>query len=198
MTADAMAVAATSSTTLRRAVLPRAGWLTDAVLVVAGVALIALSAQVAIPLPVSPVPVTGQTFAVLLVGTAYGLARGALTMALYLAAGFAGAPVFAQQHGGLDVLGSPTAGYLFGMLVATGLAGALAERGWDRRVPTTVASMALGNLVIYAFGVPGLMLALGVDFGRALALGVVPFLAGDALKIALAAGLLPATWRLLR
>jgi biotin transport system substrate-specific component len=170
----------------------------DAVLVALGVALIALSAQVSIPLPNTPVPVTGQTFGVLLVGASYGSVRAFATMALYLVVGGIGFGVFAGHASGWDVLrfSSATGGYLVGMLVAAALVGALADRGWDRKVVWALATMVLGNLVIYAFGFVWLQHALGLTAEATWHAGVRPFLPGDAIKIALAAGLLPAAWKL--
>jgi biotin transport system substrate-specific component len=160
----------------------------DVVLVVVYVAAIALSAQVALPLPFSPVPVTGQTFAVLLGAAALGPARAAAGTTLYLAAGVAGLPWFAASSGA-------TVGYLVGFVVAGALVGRWARAGRDRTGAGVVGLMVVGNLVIYALGVGGLMLVTGMALASALAAGVVPFLVGDALKIAAAAALLPATWR---
>ncbi|APU19257.1 biotin transporter BioY [Actinoalloteichus sp. GBA129-24] len=165
----------------------------DLALVAAGAALIGLSAQVVLPIPGTPVPFTGQTFGALLVGSALGWQRGALTMLLYLVVGAMGMPWF---EGGSSGLSGVTVGYLFGMLLAATLVGALAGRGGDRTVLRTTGTMALGNLVIYAAGVPGLMIIGGMSLPAALAAGVVPFLIGDAIKIALAAGVLPASWAL--
>jgi biotin transport system substrate-specific component len=175
-----------------------AGLVADAVLVALGVALIGLSAQVSIPLPHTPVPVTGQTFAVLLVGASYGATRGAATMAAYLVVGGLGVGVFAQHSSGWDVLrlSSATGGYLVGMLVASALVGWLADRGWDRKPQWSLPTMMLGNVVIYAFGLTWLAHALGLTFAQAWDAGVQPFLWGDAIKIVLAAGLLPAAWKL--
>ena len=169
----------------------------DAVLVALGVALIAASAQFSFHLPHTPVPVTGQTFAVLLVGGAYGATRGFSTMAAYLVVGGLGVGVFAQHSSGWDYLrlSSVTGGYLVGMLVAAGLVGWLADRGWDRKVRRSLPTMVLGNVVIYVFGATWLAHALGVSAQQAWDLGVKDFLVGDALKILLAAGLLPAAWK---
>src|SRR3954454_21348759 len=136
----------------------------DAVLVALGVSLIALSAQVTFHLPNTPVPFTGQTFAVLLVGGAYGATRGFATMAAYLVVGGIGYGVFAGHSSGWDVLrfSSATGGYLVGMLVAAGLVGWLADRGWDRKVPWALVTMILGNVVIYAFGFLWLKHAVGL------------------------------------
>jgi biotin transport system substrate-specific component len=162
-------------------------------LVVGGAAFVGLTAQVVIPLPFSPIPLSLQTFSVLLVGAVLGSRRGMASMALYLLAGVAGVPWFAAQQSGWAFA---SFGYIVGFVLAAYLVGRLAERGGDRTVLRTAGLMVLGNLAIYAVGVPGLMLFTGMDLGKALLLGVVPFLLGDALKIALAAGLLPATWKL--
>lgn len=165
----------------------------DLALVVGSAAFVGLSAQVAIPLPFTPVPLSLQTFAVLLSAAALGPARAATAMLLYLAAGMAGVPWFSQQTSGW---GFPSFGYVIGFALAAVLVGVLARRGADRSVAGTAATMVAGNLVIYAVGVPYLAVAIGVDLPQAIALGALPFLIGDGLKIILAAGLLPAAWRL--
>lgn len=169
------------------------GIVRDAVLVVGGAALTALAAQVSIPLPFTPVPLTLQTFAVLLTGAALGTIRGVLSMTLYLVAGVLGAPVFSNHSSGW---GGVSFGYVIGFVVAAGVVGFLAERGATRGILRTAGVMVIGNLVIYAVGVPWLMAVAHVSFPQALALGVVPFLIGDAIKVAIAAGLFPAAWRL--
>jgi biotin transport system substrate-specific component len=163
------------------------GVLRSVALVVAGALLVALCARISIPL--YPVPVTGQTFGVLLVGGLLGCRRGAFSMGVYLALGAMGLPVFAGGTSGLSILLKPTAGYLFGFVVAAGLVGWLCQRGWDRRYLSTAAAMSLGTLVIFALG--SLWLSQFVGWHRVLGLGVVPFLPGAAIKIALAALLLP-------
>ena len=163
-------------------------------LVVGGAAFVGLTAQVVVPLPFSPVPLSLQTFSVLLVGAVLGSRRGAASMGLYLVAGVAGVPWFTQQQSGWAFA---SFGYVVGFVLAAYLVGRLAERGADRTVLRTAGLMVLGNLAIYAVGVPGLVLIAGMDLAQALLVGVVPFLIGDALKIALAAGLLPATWKLI-
>jgi biotin transport system substrate-specific component len=169
--------------------------LADAVLVVLGVALLALSAQLSIPW--TPVPITGQTFGVMLVAGAYGATRGSATMAAYLVVGGLGFGVFAGHASGWDVLrlSSATGGYLVGMLVASALVGFLADRGWDRNALRSLPAMVLGNLLIYAFGYLWLQHALGLTAAQTWHAGVQPFLGGDAIKIALAAGLLPGAWK---
>ena len=165
-----------------------------ALLVAVGVTVIALSAQVRIPLPGTPVPITGSTLGVLLVAAAYGSRLGSTTVAAYLLAGVAGVPVFAGWKFGAAVLSGPTGGYLTGFLVAAYLVGWLAERGWDRSPWRTVVAMVIGNLVIYAFGVTILAGVPTIGWSKVLAAGVYPFLIGDAIKIALAAGILPGAW----
>ncbi|MFP4149989.1 MAG: biotin transporter BioY [Nitriliruptoraceae bacterium] len=161
----------------------------DVALVGAFAAAIGLSAQIAVPLPFTPVPVTGQTFAVLLGAAALGAGRATLGASLYLVLGLVGVPWFTAT-------GGASFGYIVGFLVAAALVGRLARLGNDRTVGRTVALMAVGNLAIYAFGVAGLALYLGVGVVEATVLGAVPFLVGDALKLVLAAALLPATWKL--
>jgi biotin transport system substrate-specific component len=165
----------------------------DAGLVLLGSALIALSARIAVPLPFSPVPITGQTFAVLLVGAALGPWRGAAAILAYLAEGAAGLPVFAGVHTGPAALFGPTGGYLFGFIPAAWICGYLAERGWDRSVWGTVAAMVLGNVAIFAVALP--WLARFVGSSNLLALGFWPFIPGDVVKIALAAAALPLAWK---
>jgi biotin transport system substrate-specific component len=165
----------------------------DIALVAGSAALVGISAQVAIPLPVTPVPITLQTFAVLLSGAALGPMRAAAGMLIYLGVGVAGVPWFSQQTSGWAF---PTFGYIIGFVLAAILVGALARRGADRSIIGAIALMVLGNLVIYAVGVPYLAVALSRPLGEAIGLGMTPFLIGDGLKILLAAGLLPAAWRL--
>jgi biotin transport system substrate-specific component len=167
----------------------------DSACVVGGSLLVALSAQVAIPLPFSPVPITGQTLAALLIGALLGRQLGAYALLLYLAEGAIGLPVFAGGGIGLARLAGPTGGFLAGLVVAAYLVGFLAERGWDRRPATTVLAMLFGNIVIYAFGLTWLARFLGAS--QVLAAGLLPFIPGDLLKLALAAALLPSGWALL-
>ncbi|MFC2030899.1 biotin transporter BioY [Chloroflexota bacterium] len=160
-------------------------------LVIFGSLLVALSARIVLPLPFSPVPITGQTLTVLLVGASLGSRLGGLSLLLYLMAGLARLPVFAGGMGGPLVLLGPTGGYLIGFVAAAYLAGLLAEKGWDRRFGSTVAAMLLGNLVIYAFGLLWLARYAG---DMTLRLGLYPYLPGDLLKVFLAALLLPFGW----
>ena len=193
--ADALAGRATSGHLARV--------LGDAALVIAGSLVIALSAAVSIRLPGNPVPITGQTFGVLLVAGALGLRRGVASTALYLAIGIVGLPAFAEGKAGLAIIASvnggrlvlgATGGYLVGFVLASALVGRLAERGWDRRLPGALAAMALGNLAIYAAGLPWLAAATGYSVGETITKGLVPFVLGDMLKLVLAGAALPAAW----
>ena len=164
---------------------------TKAALVVFGSLLLAVSAQFKIPL--YPVPVTGQTLVVLLIGMTYGPRLGGITVAAYLFEGALGLPAFAGGAAGVAVLMGPTAGYLFGFLLAAIAMGYLAERGMGRTVVSTIAAMVIGNCVVYLCG--ALWLANFIGFGQAIVMGVLPFLYGDALKLVVAAGLMPWAWR---
>lgn len=171
------------------------GLVRDAALVLGGAAFVGLLAQFAIPLSFTPVPLTLGTFAALLTGAALGSVRGLLSIGIYLVAGMAGVPWFAGQSSGYA---APSFGYIIGFVAAGALVGWLAQRGADRTVARTAATMVLGNVVIYAVGLPYLMNATGMDLSTGLAKGVIPFLVGDAIKVAVAAGLLPAAWKLVR
>jgi len=177
------------------AVWPAVGIWRESTLIVAGCLLIALAAQLQVLLPFSPVPVTGQTFAVLFLGALYGSRRGPATVVAYLMLGAMGLPVFAGGLAGLARFVGPTAGYLLGFVVAAFAVGSLSERGWDRKPWTSAASMIIGNGIIYALGVAWLWRFVGWE--AVLNAGVVPFLPGDALKIALATILLPSGWRII-
>ncbi len=164
-------------------------------LIVGGSLLLALSAQVAIPLPYSPVPITAQTLAVLLIGATYGSRRGVLCMLAYLSEGIGGLPVFAGGNAGVAYSLGPTGGYLWGFVLAAYITGRVAERGWDRRWLTSLLAMLIGNAMIYLVGLAWLSRFVGGD--RVLALGLVPFVPGDLLKLALGTLLLPMGWKLL-
>ena len=184
----------TQPRTLVDVVLPRPrSWLFDAALVVLSSAFVALMAQIQIPL--WPVPLTLQTLGVLFSGAVLGSRRGTLSMLLYVAEGLVGLPVFAGGASGVTQLLSPTGGYLVGFVVAGGVVGWLAERGWDRRLIWTALAMIIGNLVIYALGVTWLAIYLG-DLQRALVSGALIFVPGDLIKIAVAALALPGGWAL--
>jgi biotin transport system substrate-specific component len=181
----------------RRAVLAESlpGTLTrSGATIVLGAALTALAAQIAVPVPGSPVPVTGQTFAVLLTAAALGPARGLAAQVLYLAAGVAGLPVFASASHGADVVFGASGGYLVGFLAAAVIAGWGARRGADRSPVRTLVLFALASGVIYLIGTAWLCLDTGMSASAGIAAGVTPFLPGDAVKVLLAAGLLPGAW----
>jgi biotin transport system substrate-specific component len=167
----------------------------DLGLIVCGAALVALASQLSLHLPFSPVPVTGQTFAVLLVGALLGPGRGAAAMAAYLAEGVAGLPVFAGGAAGPGVLLGHTAGYLVGFVPAAAAVGFLATRGWDRRPATTLLAMLLGNAVVLFLG--ALWLSRFVGPRGAITQGLLPFIPGDIIKSVLAAAVLPGGWMLL-
>lgn len=170
--------------------LPRT-WLREALLVGGGAAFVGLAAQIAVPLPFTPVPLTLQTFAVLLAGASLGSARGLASMLLYAVAGLVGVPWFAEGGSGWH---AASFGYVLGFIAAAGLVGWLAERGWTRNALDTALAMVLGNVVIYTIGALWLSRATGLSLPDSVELGVQPFLLGDAVKIALAAGLFPVVW----
>jgi biotin transport system substrate-specific component len=166
----------------------------DAIIVICGSLLVGLGAQVRIYLPFSPVPITGQTFVVLILGALLGSNRGGLTMLAYLVEGALELPVFAGGMGPATLLG-PTGGYLVGFVPAAYLVGRLAEMGWDRRVATTVAAMLIGDAVLLTLGF--VWLAILTNVKTAFVTGFLPFVPGDLLKVALAAAVLPMGWKLL-
>lgn len=179
--------------TLADVAWPRAGLFRDALLVVGASFVTALAAQIAIPLPWSPVPLTGQTFAVLLSGAVLGARRAFLAQLVYLAEGSIGLPVFAGGATGFAKLIGPTGGYLIAFPFAAALTGMLAERGWDRRFFTTFAALLAGSALIFAAGL--VMLARFVPPHQLLVSGLLPFIPGDLIKSALAAAAFPAAWR---
>ena len=182
--------------TLADVALPRHDLRSDAVLVAGASLVTALAAQVAVPLPFSPVPITGQTWAVLLSGAVLGARRAFLAQALYLAEGALGLPVFAGGVGGLTVFLGPTAGYLAAFPFAAAVTGVLAQRGWDRGFLSMIAAMLLGSGVIFAAGLANL--ARFLPAGQLVPAGLVPFLPGDLIKSSLAALAFPALWRRVR
>jgi biotin transport system substrate-specific component len=182
---------------LAEALIKRRTVVVDLSLIIGGSLFIAAMAQLSISLlPFSPVPITGQTFAVLLVGMAFGSKRGALTLLAYLAEGAAGLPVFAEAKSGIATILGPTGGYIVGFIAAAWVVGKLAERGFDRSLLKTLAAMVIGNAIIYLFGVAWLSRFVG-GLEATLAAGMYPFLIGDAVKAVLAALLLPSAWKLL-
>lgn len=169
----------------------------DGLLVAGAAGFVGLVAQISVHLPFTPVPITGQTLGVLLAGTALGWRRAGLALALYLVAGVAGVPWFAGGASGYASL-APSFGYIVGFVAAAALCGYLAERGADRNVVKALPAMLAGEIVIYAFGLTWLALDLHLSASATLAEGFTPFLVGDIVKAAIAAGLLPAAWRLVR
>ncbi|MDE3227374.1 MAG: biotin transporter BioY [Acidobacteriota bacterium] len=184
-----------SATSLRSSLMPRTTALSNAVLVVGGVLGLAALAQIAIPVPGSPVPVTGQTLGVLVLGTAYGSTLGFTTFALYMLAGIAGAPVFANSGHGLDRLVGATGGYLVGMLVATFVLGQFARFRLDQKFLTALPSMLVGTVITFSFGLVWLHQYTGQSWSWTISAGLTPFIVGEALKIAIAGTSLPAVWR---
>jgi biotin transport system substrate-specific component len=175
----------------------------DLALIVGGSLLIGLSAQFAVRLPFSPVPVTAQTFAVLMIGALFGSQRGGVTVLLYVIEGAAGLPVFAMGQGGAAVLLGPRGGYLVGFVVVAYAVGLLAEKGWDRQIGTTVLAMLFGEALMYVFALSWLfclrlVFRVPIGAGSILAIGLHPFIVGDILKIVLAAIVLPSGWKLLK
>lgn len=174
----------------------------DAALVTAGAALVAVLAQVTVPL--WPVPITGQTLGVIVVGAALGARRGAASLFVYLVAGVAGLPVFAEFTGGLAAIAKPSFGFIIGFVVAAFVAGWFAERSWDRRPLLAFVGFVAASVVPFLFGVPYMafivnaVLGLDYDLGMVLASGVLPFVIGGLIKAALAAVLVPAVWALVR
>ncbi len=172
-------------------------WLSDIALVVAGTALVAVLAQVAIPL--WPVPVTGQTLAVLLVGASLGAARGAASLSLYAILGAVGLPIYSDSSSGWSVLLGPTGGYIIGFIISAAVVGWAAERSWDRGWYKPIITFVGGSLVVFAIGLPWLAVSLGQlglpnDLQSVLIAGFYPFIIGGLIKAAIAAALLPALW----
>ena len=170
-------------------------WLHSLVLIVGGSLVVALSAQLVVRLPFTPVPITGQTLGVLLVGAALGARRGAAALALYLIEGAAGLPFFAGGMAGASYLLGPTGGYLLAFPLAAYVTGLAADRGWDRNGRTTALAMSLGSAVLFAGGLAWLSLFVGWE--RVWVAGLFPFLPGAVIKIAVASAALPMAWRVI-
>jgi len=192
MTALAPAIARPKTATSRAAF--------DVISIIAGSLIVAGLAQISINLHFTPVPITGQTLGVLLVGASLGAWRGGAALLLYLAEGAAGAPFFAAHHHGVSILAASSAsgGYLWGFAAAALVVGFLADRGWDRNVGSSIGAMLIGEVIIYAFGVPWLAAALHIGSNKAYEFGLYPFIIGDAIKLAIVAGLLPAAWAIVK
>ena len=163
-------------------------------LIAVGAALIYLCARISIPVPGSAVPITGQTFGVLLVGGALGFRRGLASIGLYVLIGLIGLPFFAENQGGVAVILGARGGYIVGFLLAGSIVGRLAELGWDRNIVGALGAMAIGNVVIYLIGVPWYMAVANLDLATGIAKGLTPFLLGDAIKLILAAAAFPVAW----
>jgi biotin transport system substrate-specific component len=188
----------TIAPTLSSKFFPRTSYrLRDIALVIFGALFVAAMAQIRIPLPFTPVPITGQTFGVLLIAAALGSKRGSAAMALYLAAGAVGFPFFQAGTHGLSVVFGATGGYLFGFILAAYIVGLLAERGLERNIQTSILPFLVGTIVIYLCGFSWLAV-LFQDIPRAFMLGVLPFIAGDVIKIVLAGLVLPLAWKSIR
>lgn len=183
------------ASSLRASILPRSSILEHLALISGGTLLLAASAQIAIPVPGSPVPVTGQTLGVLLIGTSYGSGIGLATFAFYLLAGIAGAPVFAGASFGIEKITGATGGYLIGMFLATHVLGLLAKRRLDKRFLTALPSMLLGTVIIFSCGIIWLHHFTGKDWAWTISAGLTPFIFGEILKIAIAGTSLPILWR---
>jgi biotin transport system substrate-specific component len=163
-------------------------------LIVLGALLIYLTARISFPVPGSPVPVTGQTFGVLLVGGALGFRRGVASIALYVLIGLIGLPFFAEGKGGVNVILGASGGYILGFILAAAIVGRLAELGWDRRIIGAIGAMIIGEIAIYAVGVPWLMAVAHLDLANGIKQGLTPFIVGDVLKLILAAAAFPVAW----
>ena len=184
-----------SDISLRASILPRSSALSISALIAGGVLFLGALAQISIPIPGSPVPVTGQTLGVLLIGTTYGSGLGLTTFAVYLLAGIAGAPVFAGSSFGIEKITGATGGYLIGMLVSTFVLGLFASRRLDQRFLTALPSMLFGNVIIFSFGLFWLHHFTGKDWSWTIGAGLTPFIFGEILKIAIAGSSLPFIWR---
>ena len=187
-----------SSISLTNAVLPRTSAISKGLLVTGGALFLSALAQVSIPVPGSPVPVTGQTLGALLLGTAYGASLGFATLSLYLIAGIAGAPIFTGQSHGLSHLTGATGGYLIGMVLASLVTGFLAGRKWDQKISTVIPTMLIGNAIIFSAGLIWLQHVTGQSWSWTFSKGFTPFILGEVLKMAIASTALPGLWKLVR
>ena len=181
--------------TLKSVFITRSTVASQISLILTGTVFLAVMAQIAFPIPGSPVPFTGQTLGVLLLGTAYGAGLGFSTIAFYLLMGMAGAPIFSSGTSGIERIVGPTGGYLVGMLISSVVLGALAGRKWDQRIKTVIPTMIIGNLVIFAIGLLWLNLYTGQSWLWTFEKGFTPFVFGEIIKIAIASTALPAVWK---
>jgi biotin transport system substrate-specific component len=184
-----------ATSTLRDSLFPRSTVLTRTLFVAGGVIFLSVLAQVALPIPGSPVPITGQTLGVLLLATSYGATLGTTTFAVYLLAGIAGAPIFANGSFGIEKVVGATGGYLVGMLIASSLLGYMAQRRLDQKFITSLPAMLLGNVIIFSFGLLWLHQYTGKDWSWTIGAGLTPFIFGEVLKITIAGTSLPILWR---
>ena len=184
-----------ATTTLRTAVFPRSTVLTNTAFVITGVVFLSLLAQIAIPVPGSPVPVTGQTLGVLLLATSFGATLGTTTFFTYLLVGALGAPVFANGGSGIERIVGATGGYLVGMLLTSALLGYLGGRTWVQKFRTALPAMLLGNALTFGLGLLWLHQYTGKDWAWTISAGFTPFIIGEILKIAIAGTSLPLIWQ---
>ena len=184
-----------STATLRGALITRSTVSTKIALVVGGVTFLWLMAQISVPVPGSPVPVTGQTLGALLLGSAYGASLGFTTFASYLIVGFLGAPVFASGAHGLSRITGATGGYLVGMLIASLITGYLAGRKWDQKVLTVIPTMLIGDFIIFSAGLFWLHHSIHANWATTFKFGFTPFVLGEVIKIAIASTAMPTLWR---
>ncbi len=182
--------------TLKSAFISRTTAVTQISLILSGTIFLAAMAQISFPIPGSPVPFTGQTLGVLLLGTAYGASLGFSTVAFYLLMGIAGAPIFASGSHGFEKIAGATGGYLVGMLISSLVLGALAGRKWDQKIKTVIPTMIIGNVIIFTFGLFWLHQYSGQSWSWTIAKGLTPFILAEFIKIAIASTALPAVWRL--
>lgn len=169
------------------------GIIMDVVLVAAGAALTAIAAQVVVPL--WPVPITGQTLAVLLVGSSLGALRGTLSMLLYAVLGIAGLPVFSEASSGMSIILGPTGGYIIGFVFAAAFTGWIAQRSWDRKILRSILGFLGGTVVTFAIGLPWLSYTLGLNLEQTLNAGLYPFIIGGIVKMVIAASVMTLGWR---
>ncbi len=181
--------------TLKSAFITRSTVASQISMILTGTVFLAVMAQISFPIPGSPVPFTGQTLGVLLLGTAYGAGLGASTIAFYLLMGMAGAPIFSSGTSGIERIVGPTGGYLVGMFISSLVLGALAGRKWDQRIKTVIPTMIIGNSVIFAIGLLWLHQYTGQSWLWTFEKGFTPFIFGEIIKIAIASTALPAVWK---
>ena len=181
--------------TLKSAFIVRSTVASQISMILTGTVFLAVMAQISFPIPGSPVPFTGQTLGVLLLGTAYGAGLGFSTIAFYLLMGMAGAPIFSSGTSGIERIAGPTGGYLVGMLLSSLVLGALAGRKWDQKIKTVIPTMIIGNSIIFAIGLLWLHQYTGQTWLWTFEKGFTPFIFGEIIKIAIASTALPAVWK---